>query len=135
MIRIETLDPHTRRIPLQGRMKVPVTLFISDAIWVESRFGEGSIFHFTLPLKRGSESACVAALARDREVEAGSALRILLAEDSIDNQQLIAEAVYLDLPSLHTVSRLSDLNEPCFEKILDVILQGSHRDIEEFCQV
>jgi len=35
MIRIEILDPHTRRIPVQGRMKVPVTLFISAAIRVE----------------------------------------------------------------------------------------------------
>jgi tRNA-splicing ligase RtcB len=35
MIRIDTLDPYTRRIPVQGGMKVPVTLFLSAAIRVE----------------------------------------------------------------------------------------------------
>ena len=36
MIRIETLDSYTRRINIQGRMKVPVTLFISGSIQVEA---------------------------------------------------------------------------------------------------
>ena len=64
---------------------------LGGRLWLESSPGEGSRFHFQLPLRphRGGDGAEAREPLAEGPVDAPVARRILLAEDSPDNAQLI----------------------------------------------
>ena len=86
---------------------------MGGSLKVNSRLGEGSSFHFTLPciptsLEDGGSDASGIATAPAREPPAVAAIRVLLAEDNEINQALIrATAARLGL-SLDVASNGSD---------------------------
>ena len=75
-------------------------------LWVESRAGEGSIFHFTAPFghARGGEdkqpgvplARDVSTLAASVQSACASSLRVLVAEDNAVNQNLVRSVLKKD---------------------------------------
>ncbi|MEO5362332.1 MAG: ATP-binding protein [Magnetococcus sp. DMHC-8] len=57
-------------------------------IWAESRPGEGSAFYFTLPARPAAAPVLASAAAEHTSSATTRSLRILLAEDALDNQLL-----------------------------------------------
>jgi signal transduction histidine kinase len=65
-----------------------LTQMMGGRIWVESKFGQGSVFHFTAHLPPAAQPALSALPDNDRPAQAFAPLRILLAEDNRINQRL-----------------------------------------------
>ena len=69
-----------------------ITELLGGRIWVESEYGHGASFHFTVAMQKGEQSA-VAAPATTETVKAAPVtetipLRVLLVEDNFINQEL-----------------------------------------------
>ena len=92
---------------------------------VESASGKGSVFHFTIPLRPvGSAPALPTALA---QLEASMNLTILVAEDNVVNQKIIAHQLK-QLGCRHTIANdgeqaLADLEH---EPLPDIVLMDCH---------
>ena len=99
-----------------------LTELMGGSIWVESEENVGSRFHLLLPLKECPAAACATTHEEQPDLGEERPLCILLAEDSVDNQQLIA-AYLKDAP--HTLAMVDDGEQAvsaALEQRFDLIL-------------
>ncbi|MEO5340153.1 MAG: response regulator [Magnetococcus sp. MYC-9] len=70
-------------------------------VWLESRLGQGSTFHFTLPVRRVTVPAVPAPSVEVVTAPTAQSLRILIAEDADDTRMLFQ--AYLNRAPYHVV--------------------------------
>jgi PAS domain S-box-containing protein len=97
---------------------------MAGEIGVTSRQGEGSTFHFSLPLERAPAPAFVAGrvpAVSNQHPQSGQMLRILVAEDNEDNRLLLAH--YLRGERLDVSFAASG------QEAVDAVCPGGHFDL------
>ncbi|MBF0163604.1 MAG: PAS domain S-box protein, partial [Magnetococcales bacterium] len=91
-------------------------------IWVESTPGQGSAFHFTLMARMAERHALEEANPSARSVPWDRSLRILLAEDTLENQTLITAYLKQTSHTLVTVQDGQEALERVQRETFDLIL-------------